>query len=112
MLYLSELGSIMDAFASGPSRPSKPFISRRTTSMPGPAVKRLPSSRQPADQVAPAAPSGLASSNVTATSVQLSWSSSTDTGGSNLADTRSIITPLPKFMDRPGIENPLQISYA
>src|SRR5437667_8924350 len=39
----------------------------------------------PADQTAPTAPSGLASSNLTATSVQLSWSASTDTGGSGLA---------------------------
>src|SRR5213593_4839974 len=37
------------------------------------------------DAVAPAAPSGLASSNVTSTSVQLSWSASSDTGGSGLA---------------------------
>jgi chitodextrinase len=39
----------------------------------------------PTDQTAPTAPTGLASSNVTATSVQLSWGASTDTGGSNLA---------------------------
>ena len=39
----------------------------------------------PADQIAPGAPSGLASSNITARSVQLNWSASTDTGGSNLA---------------------------
>jgi hypothetical protein len=39
----------------------------------------------PADQTAPSAPTGLSSSNVTATSVQLTWSASADTGGSNLA---------------------------
>jgi chitodextrinase len=39
----------------------------------------------PTDQTAPSAPSGLTSSNITATSVQLSWSASTDTGGSGLA---------------------------
>lgn len=39
----------------------------------------------PADQTAPTAPTGLGSSSVTATSVQLSWSASTDSGGSGLA---------------------------
>src|SRR5437870_5726124 len=39
----------------------------------------------PVDQTAPTAPSGLASTSVMATSVQIHWSASTDTGGSNLA---------------------------
>ena len=39
----------------------------------------------PTDQTAPTAPSGLSSSNLTSTSVQLTWSGSTDTGGSGLA---------------------------
>jgi hypothetical protein len=39
----------------------------------------------PSDQTAPGAPTGVSSSNVTATSVQLNWSASTDSGGSGLA---------------------------
>ena len=39
----------------------------------------------PLDQIAPTAPLNLSSSNITSTSVQLSWSASTDTGGSGLA---------------------------
>jgi len=39
----------------------------------------------PTDQTAPTAPSGLAYSQLTATSVQLSWAGSTDSGGSSLA---------------------------
>ena len=40
----------------------------------------------PTDQTAPTAPSGLSSSNLTSTSVQLTWSGSTDPpGGSGLA---------------------------
>ncbi len=39
----------------------------------------------PTDQTAPTGPTGLASSNLSATSVQLSWSGSTDSGGSGLA---------------------------
>jgi len=39
----------------------------------------------PSDQTAPSAPTGLASSNLTSTSLQLNWSASTDTGGSGLA---------------------------
>src|SRR5438132_1096537 len=39
----------------------------------------------PSDTTAPTAPSSLSSSNLTATSVQLSWTGSTDSGGSNLA---------------------------
>lgn len=38
----------------------------------------------PTDQTAPTAPTGLSSSSVTATSVQLNWSASTDSGGSGL----------------------------
>src|SRR2546422_5091191 len=42
--------------------------------------------RSPTDQTAPTAPSGLSSSNLTSTSVQLTWSGSTDPpGGSGLA---------------------------
>jgi fibronectin type 3 domain-containing protein len=40
---------------------------------------------QPTDQTAPTAPTGLTLGTVTATSVQLSWSASTDSGGSGLA---------------------------
>ena len=40
---------------------------------------------QPLDQTAPGAPTGLSQSNLTATSVQLSWTASTDSGGSGLA---------------------------
>jgi fibronectin type 3 domain-containing protein len=40
---------------------------------------------QPTDQTAPTAPTGLTLGTVTATSVQLSWSGSTDSGGSGLA---------------------------
>ena|SRR5437899_690819 len=39
----------------------------------------------PTDQTAPTTPSGLSSSNLTSTSVQLNWSASTDSGGSGLA---------------------------
>lgn len=39
----------------------------------------------PADQTVPTAPSGLSSSNITATSIQLNWTGSTDSGGSGLA---------------------------
>src|SRR5262245_42692711 len=39
----------------------------------------------PSDQTAPSAPTSLASSNVTATSIQLGWGASTDSGGSGLA---------------------------
>jgi endoglucanase len=39
----------------------------------------------PSDQTVPTAPSGLGSSNLTSTAVQLSWLASTDSGGSNLA---------------------------
>ncbi len=38
----------------------------------------------PSDQTAPTAPTGLNYSNVTATSATLSWSASSDSGGSNL----------------------------
>ncbi len=40
---------------------------------------------QPQDQTAPAAPSNLTATQITARSVQLSWSGSTDSGGSGLA---------------------------
>src|SRR2546425_13022625 len=39
----------------------------------------------PTDQTAPTAPSGLSSSNLSSTSVQLNWSAATDSGGSGLA---------------------------
>jgi hypothetical protein len=39
----------------------------------------------PSDQTAPTAPTGLTVSNITATSAQLSWLQSTDSGGSGLA---------------------------
>src|SRR5436853_4273249 len=39
----------------------------------------------PSDQIAPTAPSGLSWSTLTATSVQLSWTGSSDTGGSGLS---------------------------
>jgi chitodextrinase len=39
----------------------------------------------PSDQIAPTVPSGLSTSNLTSTSVQLGWGASTDSGGSGLA---------------------------
>ncbi len=39
----------------------------------------------PSDQTAPSAPTGLSYSSLTATSVQLNWSASTDSGGSGIA---------------------------
>ena len=39
----------------------------------------------PTDPTAPASPTGLAHSNLTATSVQLSWTTATDTGGAGMA---------------------------
>ena len=42
----------------------------------------------PADQTAPAAPGGLTAPEITATSVRLNWSASSDSGGSGLAGYR------------------------
>ena len=42
----------------------------------------------PADTTAPSVPGGLMATNITATQVTLSWSASTDTGGSGLAGYR------------------------
>lgn len=52
----------------------------------GPSGKEIAIvSPAPSDQTVPTAPSGLAASNLTSTSVQLTWSASTDSGGSSLA---------------------------
>ena len=49
----------------------------------------------PSDQTAPSAPTSLSYSNETATSVQLSWTGSTDTGGSGLAGYKIYRGPVP-----------------